>query len=96
MPKQSNLRLLRCRYHISLGEMEAASGFSNQYISSAELGKIHPSLQLEERLCSALEAVIASRKQELLLLEADFLKYRGRLLEAAEEDEHERDVLHTN
>ncbi len=96
MAAKTNLRELRGRCHVSLLELETASGFSNQYISSAELGKIHPSLQLEERLCSALEAVIASRKQELLLLEADFLKYRGRLLEAAEEDEHERDVLHTN
>ena len=90
MQQITNLRRLRGRCHVSLLELEAASGLSNQYISSAELGKIQPSRKLEERLCSALEAVIASRKQELLLLEADFLKYRGRLLEPAEEgsDEH--------
>ena len=38
---------------------------------------------------TAIELLIANRKQELLLLEADFLKYRGRLLEAAEECENE-------
>lgn len=90
MQKITNLRRLRSRCHVSLLELEAASGLSNQYISSAELGKIQPSRQLEERLCSAIEVIIANRKQELLLLEADFLKCRGRLLELAEEgsDEH--------
>ena len=38
---------------------------------------------------TAIELLIAKRKQELLLLETDFLKCRGRLLETAEESEHE-------
>ena len=37
----------------------------------------------------AMEALIANRKRELLLLEADFLQYRGRLLQAAEDESHE-------
>ena len=96
MHKITNLRRLRCRYHISLGEMEAVSGFSNQYISCAELGKIRATPQLTGKMDTAIELLIANRKQELLLLEADFLKYRGRLLEAAEESENERDILHTD
>ena len=90
MQQITNLRRLRGRYHVSLLELEAASGLSNQYISSAELGKIQPSRKLEERLCSAIEVIIVNRKKDLLLLEADFLKYQGRLLELAEEgsDEH--------
>lgn len=83
------LRRLRGRCHVSLLELEAASGLSNQYISSAELGKTAPSPRLEEQLSSALEIIIAKRKQELLLLEADFLRYRGRLLEAAEGEANE-------
>lgn len=96
MHKITNLRCLRYRYHISLGEIEAVSGFSNQYISCAELGKIRATSQLTGKMDTAIELLIANRKQELLLLEADFLKYRGRLLEAAEERENERDILHTD
>lgn len=83
------LRRLRGRCHISLLELEATSGLSNQYISSAELGKTTPSRRLEEQLSSALEIIIAKRKRELLLLEADFLRYRGRLLETAEGEANE-------
>lgn len=89
MQKITNLRRLRGRCHVSLLELEAASGLSNQYISSAELGKVPASQSLEARLNAAMEVIIADRKHELLLLEADFLKYRGRLLELAEEDKNE-------
>lgn len=89
MQKITNLRRLRGRCHVSLLELEAASGLSNQYISCAELGKVPASQSLEARLDAAMEVIIADRKHELLLLEAGFLKYRGRLLEPAEEDENE-------
>lgn len=36
-----------------------------------------------------VELMIASRREKLLLLEADFLQYRGRLLEPAEDESHE-------
>jgi len=90
MQQITNLRRLRGRCHVSLLELEAVSSLSNQYISSAELGKVPASQSLEARLNVAMEVIIADRKQELQLLEADFLKYRGRLLELAEEgsDEH--------
>lgn len=86
MKNQSNLRWLRLRHHITLCEMEAASDISNQYISRAELGDIPSTRRLEQQLSAALEFVIRSRKQELLLLEADFLQCRGRLLEPAEDE----------
>ena len=89
MQKITNLRRLRGRYHVSLLELEAASGLSNQYISSAELGKIQPSRKLEERLCSAIEVIIVNRKKDLLLLEEEYRAYRGSLLRAAEENENE-------
>ena len=89
MQQITNLRRLRGRCHVSLLELEAVSGLSNQYISSAELGKIQPSRKLEERLCSAIEVIIANRKKDLLLLEEEYRAYRGRLLEPAEEDENE-------
>ena len=89
MQNRSNLQLLRRQYHITLAELGAASGFSNQYISRAELGKIHATAQLEEKMDAAMETLIAGKKEKQLLLEADFLKYRGRLLEPAEDESHE-------
>lgn len=90
MPEQSNLYRLRCRYHITLSEIADASGCSNQYISYVEFGRTRATKQLSEKMDRAVGELIANRKRELLLLEADFLKHRGRLLELAEDesDEH--------
>lgn len=85
----TNLRRLRLRYGIYLTELAKITGICNQHISCAELKQTHATARLEEQLADAMEAVIANRKKELLLLETDFLKCRGRLLEAAEESEHE-------
>jgi len=89
MAKQSNLHRLRRLHRVPLRELEAVSGLSNQYISCAELQKIPATAQMERKLDDAMEALITNRKQKLLLLEADFLKYRGRLLEPAEDGSHE-------
>lgn len=90
MFSETNLRWLRNRYHISLRAIAEVSDLSKQYVSNSELGNISPSPRLERQLASALERIISDRREELLLLEADFLTYRGRLLEAAEDrpDEH--------
>ena len=76
MSEQSNLYRLRCRYRIPLSELADASGCSNQYVSCVELGKIRATRRLSE-------------KMDRLLLEADFLHCRGRLLQAAEDESHE-------
>ncbi len=89
MERITNLRRLRGRCHVSLRELEAASGLSNQYISKAELGAAPASRRLEGRLSSAMETIIANRKKELLVLEAEYLACRGRLLEPAEDERHE-------
>jgi len=89
MAELSNLYRLRRLHQISLYEMEAASGLSNQYISCVELGKIHATPQLSQKMDAAMERLIVRRKQDLLLLEADLAKYRGRLLELAEDKPHE-------
>lgn len=90
MKEMTNLRRLRLRHGIYLTELAKITGICNQHISRAELRQTRTTARLEEQLADAVETVIAIRKQELLLLEADFLKYRGRLLELAEEgsDEH--------
>ncbi len=90
MEGTTNLRRLRQRHGIYLTELAKITGICNQHISRAELKQTHSTVRLEAQLADAVETVIANRKQELLLLEADFLKYRGRLLELAEEgsDEH--------
>ncbi len=89
MPKRSNLYYFRRLHQISLYDLETASGLSNQYISRAELLDMAPTPRLESQMTSAIETVIQKRKQELLALEADLLKYRGRLLGLAEDMEHE-------
>ena len=89
MSEQSNLYRLRCRYRIPLSELADAYGCSNQYVSCVELGKIRATRRLSEKMDRAMEALIANRKRELLLLEADFLHCRGRLLQAAEDESHE-------
>lgn len=90
MKEITNLRRLRLRHGIYLTELAKITGICNQHISRAELRQTRATVRLEEQLADAVETVIAIRKQELLLLEADFRKYRGRLLEPAEEgsDEH--------
>ena len=90
MKEMTNLRRLRLRHGIYLTELAKITGICNQHISRAELRQTRATARLEEQLADAVETVIANRKQELLLLEADFLKYQGRLLELAEEgsDEH--------
>lgn len=90
MKEITNLRRLRLRHGIYLTELAKISGICNQHISRAELRQTRATVRLEEQLADAVETVIAIRKQELLLLEADFRKYRGHLLELAEEgsDEH--------
>ncbi len=89
MPKMTNLRWLRLRYGIYLTELARITGVCNQHLSRAELKQSRATARLEDQLADAIEAVIANRKQELLLLEADFLKYRGRLLEPVEDESHE-------
>ena len=90
MKEMTNLRRLRLRHGIYLTELAKITGICNQHISRAELRQTRATVRLEEQLADAVETVIVNRKQELLLLEADFLKYQGRLLELAEEgsDEH--------
>ena len=90
MKEITNLRRLRLRHGIYLTELAKITGICNQHISRAELRQTRATVRLEEQLADAVETVIVNRKQELLLLEADFLKYQGRLLELAEEgsDEH--------
>lgn len=87
MKNITNLRRLRGRCRMSLRELAAASGLSRQYISRAELREIPATRALEAKLSSAVKAVIASRQEELLALEAAYWAYQGRLLETAEEEE---------
>ena len=89
MSETTNLRCLRQRYGIHLAELARITGVCNQHISRAELKQSHATARLENQLADAIEAVISNRKQELLLLEADFLRYRGRLLETAEGEANE-------
>ena len=81
MLRKTNLRALRIHHEISLMELEAASGLSNQYISRAELGEISPTSLLEEKLDAAIETVIVQRSARLAALERSFAACKGRLLQ---------------
>lgn len=81
MVRKTNLRALRLRYDIPLSELSAASGLSNQYISRAELGELSPSPRLEDKLGSAVTAVIVQRHERLGALERSFAACKGCLLQ---------------
>ncbi len=81
---KTNFRALRHRYGISLLELSAVSGLSNQYISRAELGELSPTAQLEEKVGAALYAVIVQRRVQLNGLEQSFEECKGRLLQPEE------------
>ena len=89
MKEMTNLRRLRLRHGIYLTELAKITGICNQHISRAELRQTRATVRLEEQLADAVETVIVNRKQELLLLEADFLRCRGRLLQAVEDESNE-------
>ena len=81
MERKTNLRALRIHHEISLVELEAASGLSDQYISRAELGEISPTSLLEEKLDAAIETIIAQRSARLVALKQSFAACKGRLLQ---------------
>ena len=89
MKTTTNLRALRHRCGLSLTELEAASGLSNQYISRAELGEIATTARLEKQLESALEEIIAKRESALQSFKSDFQRCRGRLLRPVEDTEYD-------
>ena len=84
MERKTNLRALRLRYDIPLSELSAASGLSSQYISRAELGELSPTPRLEDRLGSAMDAIIVRRGVRLGALERSFAACKGRLLQREE------------
>lgn len=81
MERKTNLRALRLRYDIPLSELAAVSGLSNQYISRVELGELSPTPRLEDRLGSAMDAIIVRRGVRLGALERSFAACKGRLLQ---------------
>jgi transcriptional regulator with XRE-family HTH domain len=86
MERKTNLRALRLRYEIPLSELSGVSGLSNQYISRAELGETSPTPRLEDKLGTAVEAVIGQRHKRLRALERSFAACKGRLLQLEEGD----------
>ena len=81
---QTNLRMLRHRHHVSLTELAVCANLSKQYFSRAELGEIAATARLEKQTADALETVISKRKAALLALEADYITYKGNLLNKGE------------
>ena len=67
MEIKTNLRALRHRYRLSLAELEAASGLSNQYLSRAELGQLSATERLEKQLAS--HGLSSSRQAFLLTVD---------------------------
>ena len=84
MERNTNLRALRLRYDIPLSELSAASDLSVQYISRAELREISPTLRQEDKLGTAVTAVIVRRHERLSALERSFTVRKGRPLQPEE------------
>lgn len=84
MASMTNLRALRLRHRVSLMELADHAGISLQYVSRAELGEIAATTRLEEQMSAALEAIISSRRAELLAFETDYMTYKGKLLKKEE------------
>jgi transcriptional regulator with XRE-family HTH domain len=85
MNETTNLRRLRLRHGITLGELAAAACFSNQQTSRVELLQRRVTPELEQRFEAALGAIITSRYRAAALLEKDCLAARGSLLRRPEE-----------
>lgn len=85
----TQLRALRLRHGITLDELAAAMGLSNQYISRAELRQIAPTWTLEKKCEAAMEQIISRRYDAAQELERDYRSIKDCLLNFIEGDDHD-------
>lgn len=87
--EETNLRMIRLKYHIHLAELAQNAGICNQHMSRIELVKVPVTRHHERLVTDALYQVIATRRSELARLEEDFQKCIGRMLQNAGGSEDE-------
>jgi transcriptional regulator with XRE-family HTH domain len=87
--EETNLRVIRQKYHIHLAELAQNAGICNQHMSRIELVKVPVTRHHERLVTEALYQVIAERRSELAKLEEDFQRCLGRMLQDAGGSEDE-------
>lgn len=82
------LRRFRLKYHITLDEIAAAVGFSNQYLSALERGKISASHEQQAKIANVFIRLAEERSNSLYALDKELLAMKDRLFTPMEaEDE---------
>jgi transcriptional regulator with XRE-family HTH domain len=76
-----DVRNFRLKYHISLKELAAEMGTTQQWLSQVELGKASTGLRCNKRLARALQGIVNNRKDALSQMEIEFSKIKGNLLQ---------------
>ena len=79
------MRLLRKKYRISLAELAAACGLSQQRVSEIELGSTPLSPATTLKIQSGFEKVMERHREMLLHLDQDYTTHRQTLMEPVEE-----------
>lgn len=89
MYQPTHLRLLRLRHGIPLRKLSTRAGISNQQLSRLELQEVSATPYQERKLAAAFEALISDSADDLATLKADYIKWKGRLLERTTGDSYE-------
>lgn len=79
------VRILRRKYHISLAELAAACGFSEQRISEIELSTDPLTPAMAAKINAGLEKLMEQHQLRLLHLNQDYERHKDTLLDPVEE-----------
>ena len=82
------LRRFRLKYRITLDEIAAVVGVSNQYLSALERGKISASYEQQAKIANVFIRLAEERSNSLYALDKELLAMKDRLFTPMEaEDE---------
>ena len=81
------MRALRHKHGITMIQLAKCAGICQQLLSDIELGKEGASKHRSEMMDSAFLRLIGLRRKALSEMEADYQRYKGRLLEHIDEPE---------
>jgi predicted transcriptional regulator len=75
------IRNFRIKHGIFLQELADAAGKSQQWVSKVELGSKPATDHIHSIVSTALHRIVQQRKQQVVLIEADYLTIKDCLLE---------------
>ena len=82
-----HMRLMREKHGISMLELSRYSDISRQRMCEIELGDGNVTVHMNLLVDTAFSRLIAARRQNLAVLEADFQKHRRNLLDIVDGEE---------